>query len=102
MLPGVKNPIVLRNNHPALHLLQALRNESHRTAVRFHRQKRRKRTFDSALLDLPGIGPSRRVALMKHFGGVAAIKAATVVELAAVDGIGAKMAAGIRAALHEE
>ena len=102
VLPGVKNPIVLRNNHPALHLLQALRDESHRTAVRFHRQKRRKRTFDSALLELPGVGPSRRAALLKHFGGVAAIKAATTEELAAVDGIGSKMAAGIRAALHEE
>lgn len=102
VLPGVKNPIVLRNNHPALHLLQALRDESHRTAVRFHRQKRRKRTLDSALLGLPGVGPSRRTALLKHFGSIAALKSATVEELAAVDGIGGKMAAGIRAALHEE
>ncbi len=102
VLPGVKNPIVLRNNHPALHLLQAIRDESHRTAVRFHRQKRRKRTFQSALQELPGIGPSRRAALLKHFGGLAAIQAASVEELAAVDGIGLKMAAGIREALHEE
>ncbi|MFT5683072.1 MAG: excinuclease ABC subunit C [Myxococcota bacterium] len=102
VLPGVKNPIILRNNHPALHLLQALRDESHRTAVRFHRQKRRKRTFDSALLDLPGVGPSRRTALLKHFGAVAAITSASVAQLAAVDGIGLKMAEGIWAALHEE
>ena len=102
VLPGVKNPIVLRHNHPALHLLQALRDESHRTAVRFHRAKRRKRTFESALLELPGVGAARRTAMMKHFGGLAAIRAATIEELAAVDGIGRKLAADIWGALHAE
>lgn len=88
VLPGVKNPIVLRNNHPALHLLQAIRDESHRTAVRYHRQRRRKRQFTSALDGIPGVGKNRRQALLKTFGGIAAIAAASPEQIAAVPGIG--------------
>lgn len=95
VLPGVKNPIVLRNNHPALHLLQAIRDESHRTAVRYHRQRRRKRQFASALDGIPGVGKSRRQALLKAFGGVAAIAAAAPADIAAVPGIGESLAEAI-------
>ena len=92
MLPGAKNPVVLRNNHPALHLLQALRDESHRTAVRYHRQRRTKRQMTGILDTIPGVGGKRKQALLKHFGGLAAIRAASVEDLTAIDGISAALA----------
>ena len=102
VLPGVKNPIVLRNNHPALHLLQALRDESHRTAVRYHRQRRRKRQLTGGALDaIPGVGAKRKQAILKHFGGLAAVRAATVEELAAVSSIGDRLAQTILGTLRE-
>ncbi|MEL6344811.1 MAG: excinuclease ABC subunit UvrC [Myxococcota bacterium] len=99
VLPNIKNPIVLRNNHPALHLLQAIRDESHRTAVRYHRQRRKKRQFSSPLESLPGVGAKRRQALLKHFGSMAAIEAATAEQIAALPGFGAAIAEKLVAAL---
>lgn len=101
VVPGIKEPQRLRDGDPALRLLQALRDESHRTAVRFHRSVRRKRTMHSALDDIPGVGPARRKALLMHLGSLKAVQAADVQALAAVPGVGAKLAAEIRAALDE-
>jgi len=102
VLPGIKNPIILRNNHPALHILQAIRDESHRTAVRYHRQRRRKRQFASELDSIPGVGGSRRRALLKAFGGVAAIAAASPEDIAALPNFGDALARKILAALRPE
>ncbi|MFT4979287.1 MAG: excinuclease ABC subunit C, partial [Myxococcota bacterium] len=102
ILPGIKNAIVLRNNHPALHILQAIRDESHRTAVRYHRQRRRKRQFTSVLDGIPGVGPARRRTLLKTFGGVAAIAAASAEDIAALPGFGDALAQIILDALKPE
>jgi len=96
VLPGVKNPLILRNNHPVLHLLQRIRDESHDTAVRYHRRRRRSRQLHSALEDLAGVGPARRVTLLRHFGGMAAIRAAKFSEIAALPGFGPRLARVIR------
>lgn len=102
VLPGIKNPIVLRNNHPALHLLQVIRDESHKTAVQFHRKRRRKRQFTSALDGINGVGPSRKRTLLKHFGGIAAIAAAKPSDIAALPGFGDALAQTVLDALREE
>lgn len=102
VLPGIKNPLILRHNHPALHLLQAIRDESHRTAVRYHRQRRRKRQFTSVLDGIQGVGPARKQALLKHFGGIAAITAASAKDIAALPGFGPASAQAVLAALRPD
>lgn len=92
VLPGIKNPLRLQERDPALRLLQAIRDESHRTAVRYHRQVRRRRTLTSVLDELPGVGPERRKALLQHFGSARAVKQASAAELAKVPGFGPKLA----------
>ena len=92
VVPGIKDPQRLRSNDPALLLLQALRDESHRTAVRYHRKVRRKTRLTSELDGIPGVGPSRRKALLVRFGSVQGVRGATVEELAAVPGIGQALA----------
>ncbi|MAY79393.1 MAG: excinuclease ABC subunit C [Deltaproteobacteria bacterium] len=92
VVPGIKDPQLLRSNDPALLLLQALRDESHRTAVRYHRKVRRKTRLTSELDGIPGVGPSRRKALLVRFGSVQGVRGATVEELAAVPGIGQALA----------
>src|SRR5690606_8201445 len=89
--PGRKEPIVLPADSPALHLLQRIRDEAHRFAVSYHR-KLRSRGIRSLLDDIPGIGRKRRNALLKHFGSIDAIRAASVEELAAVPGMNMKVA----------
>ena len=96
VVPGIKDPIRLRSNDPVLMLLQALRDESHRTAVNFHRKTRRKRRLVSQLDGIPGVGPSRRKALLTRFGSVSGVRGATVAELGAVPGIGPDLAKVIR------
>ncbi len=91
-LPGRKNPVRLLPHSPGLHMLQRVRDEAHRFAVSLQRRKRKKRTFSSVLEDIPGVGPGRRRALLRHFGSVKALKAATEDEIAAVKGIGAALA----------
>ncbi|MDP6935228.1 MAG: helix-hairpin-helix domain-containing protein, partial [Myxococcota bacterium] len=95
ILPGARDPLRLRHGNPALQLLQALRDESHRTAVRYHRKVRGKRTLSSSLETLPGVGPRRMRALLEHFGSVRALTAATEAEIAQVPGIGLKLASTI-------
>jgi len=99
VVPGIKEPQRLRSGDPALRLLQALRDESHRTAVRYHRWTRRKRNLSSVLDSIPGVGPGRRTALLVHFGSVKGVRAATEAEIGGVPGIGPTLAGVIRAAL---
>lgn len=98
-LPGQPNPIILPRDSQALYLIQRVRDEAHRFAVSFHRKKRSKSAFKSALDDLPGVGPKRKKALIREFGSVKRIREASVDKLAAVDGIGPALAEQIKATL---
>jgi excinuclease ABC subunit C len=101
IVPGRPEPIRLPDHHPTLNVLRHIRDESHRFAIRFHRKLRRKSTLQSVLDEIPGIGPARRVALLKHFGSARALGGASVIELAQVAGIGRTTAQQIRKALDE-
>jgi excinuclease ABC subunit C len=97
-LPGEQDPVILPRTSEALYLLQRVRDEAHRFAITFHRQRRSKAMTAGGLLDgIPGLGEVRRKALLKHFGSVKAVRAASVEELAAVPGFGRATAQ----ALHE-
>ncbi len=98
-LPGNPVSILLPRDSQALFLVQRVRDEAHRFAVTFHRERRSKSSFKSSLDDVPGVGPKRKKALLKHFGSVKAIRAASEVELTAVDGISSALAAQIKSAL---
>jgi excinuclease ABC subunit C len=75
--------------------LQHLRDEVHRFAITYHRQKREKGAYRSVLDDIPGVGPKRKKALLRHFGSVARISQATLEELLAVEGMNRAVAARI-------
>ena len=97
--PGEEYPVILPRSSEGLYLLQRVRDEAHRFAIAYHRQKRSKAATTSVLEDVPGLGPARRKTLLKHFGSVRKLSAASVEEIAAVPGIGARLAATISAAL---
>lgn len=101
-LPGEPDPLILARGSEGLYLLQRVRDEAHRFAITFHRQKRSKRMTASVLDGIPGVGPARQRALMGRFGSMAALRRASLDELAAVPGIGPALAAEIRAALDAE
>lgn len=86
-LPGRKNPVVLRQNSAPLLLLAAIRDEAHRFAISYHRKLRGSEGLASGIDAVPGIGPKRRTALLKHFGSVQRLKEATAEEISAVAGI---------------
>ncbi|GAA5523534.1 uvrABC system protein C [Microbulbifer aestuariivivens] len=94
--------LVLSADSPALHLIQQIRDEAHRFAITGHRQRRDKKRRESPLEGIPGVGPARRRALLRHFGGLREIKRASVDELAGVDGVSRKLAQDIYSALHNE
>jgi len=97
-LPGEEDPVILPRTSEALYLLQRVRDEAHRFAITFHRQRRSKAMTSGGLLDgIPGLGEVRRKALLKHFGSVKAVRAASVEQLAEVPGLGRATAQ----ALHE-
>jgi len=98
-LPGEEYPVILPRSSEGLYLLQRVRDEAHRFAIAYHRQKRGKAATASALDDVPGLGTARRKTLLKHFGSVRKLSAASVEEIATVPGIGPKLAATIAAAL---
>jgi excinuclease ABC subunit C len=98
-LPGQPVSILLPRDSQALYLVQRVRDEAHRFAVTFHRERRAKSSIKSALDEVPGIGPKRKKALLKHFGSVKAIREASVEEIATVEGIGGAVATQLKAAL---
>ncbi len=98
-LPGRKESILLPRDAQSLFLVQRVRDEAHRFAVTFHRSRRSKSTFHSKLDDVPGVGPKKKKALIKAFGSVKSIKAASVEDLTAVEGINATLATAIKEAL---
>jgi excinuclease ABC subunit C len=98
-VPGEEHPLVLARSSEGLYLLQRLRDEAHRFAVTFHRQRRSKAMTASRLDGIPGLGEKRRKALLKRFGSVKRISSASVDELADVPGIGPALAAVVAAEL---
>ena len=80
-------PLVLPRGSQGLYLLQRIRDEAHRFAITYHREVRSRKTFRSVLDEIPGIGPKRKKALIRQFGSARSIAAASVEELAAVDGM---------------
>ncbi|HUZ99889.1 MAG TPA: excinuclease ABC subunit UvrC [Gaiellaceae bacterium] len=100
-VPGRPDAVVLSRHNPGLQLLQRLRDEAHRFALGFHRQRRESRGFASLFDELEGVGPARRRALLQHFGSVERMAAATQEELEGVPGVPAKTARRIYAQLHK-
>ena len=94
--PGQKNPVVLRQDSHELYLLTRIRDEAHRFAITYHKLLRDKRTLRSPLDGVPGIGETRKKALLKHFGSLKRLREATPEQLAEVPGIGDDLAAAIR------
>lgn len=101
-LPGEEYPVILQRSSEGLYLLQRVRDEAHRFAIRHHRARRSKGMTVSALDAVPGLGPSRTAALLQHFGSVARLKAATVEEVAGVKGMGPTTAKAVLTALGRD
>src|SRR5919198_392839 len=100
-VPGRPQPIVLEAGAGGLQLLQRIRDEAHRFALGFHRQRRDKEARESILDALPGVGPARKRALIRHFGSPERLLAASAEELEGVPGVPAKTGRRIYAALHK-
>jgi len=96
---GRAEPLHLSRRSPALHLLQQARDEAHRTAVGYNRKRRTMRTITSALLEVPGVGPAKRRELLRAFGSVDGVRAATVEQVAALKGFSAVSATALLEAL---
>ncbi|MBC7291776.1 MAG: excinuclease ABC subunit UvrC [Actinotalea sp.] len=101
-LPGEEYPVILQRSSEGLYLLQRVRDEAHRFAIRHHRSRRSKGMTVSVLDGVPGLGPARSAALLKHFGSVKRLRAATVEEIAAVKGMGTRTAQAVVDALARE
>ena len=99
--PDQSYPVILPRHSEALYLVQRIRDEAHRFAITFHRSKRSKLMLESLLDDIPNLGEVRRQALVERFGSVAALKKATVVEIAEVPGIGSKTAENIASVIAQ-
>jgi excinuclease ABC subunit C len=99
-LPGEDFPVILPRASEGLYLLQRVRDEAHRFAITFHRQRRSRRMTASALDSIPGLGETRRKALLSRFGSLKRLSAADAAEIATVPGIGPRTAEAIIAALH--
>jgi len=99
--PNKSEPIIISHRSPALHLLQRVRDEAHRFAVSYHRKLRSRRLTHSLLDKIPGVGPKRRKALLRHFGSLGEIKKANITKLKQVEGISGKTARKIYDYLRE-
>ncbi|MEV6679491.1 excinuclease ABC subunit UvrC [Streptomyces erythrochromogenes] len=98
-LPGEDDPVVLPRSSEGLYLLQRVRDEAHRFAIQYQRSKRGKRLKSGPLDEVPGLGESRKQALVKHFGSVKKLRQATIDQICEVPGIGRKTAETVAAAL---
>ncbi|WP_346922445.1 excinuclease ABC subunit UvrC [Glutamicibacter creatinolyticus] len=99
-LPDDPFPVILPRASAALYLVQRLRDEAHRFAITFHRQKRSKSMIESELDKIPGLGAAKQAALRKHFGSMKKIRAASIEELTQVKGVGEKLAQTIKESLE--
>ncbi|HEY2694131.1 MAG TPA: excinuclease ABC subunit UvrC [Pseudonocardiaceae bacterium] len=98
-LPGEPDPVILGRTSEAMYLVQRVRDEAHRFAITFHRQKRSKRMTTSALDDVPGLGQTRKTALLKHFGSLKRLRSATVEQISEVPGVGRRTAEAVHEVL---
>jgi excinuclease ABC subunit C len=100
-VPGIPGPIRLDRHGPALQLLQRIRDEAHRVALRFHRRRRDAKAMETIFADLPGVGPVRRRAILRHFGSVERFLDASQEEFEGVPGLPPKTARALYAHLHK-
>jgi excinuclease ABC subunit C len=98
-VPGQADPVILPRSSEGLYLLQRIRDEAHRFAITHHRSRRSKTMVESLLDDVPGLGEVRRKTLIKHFGSLKKLRAATIDEIAQVPGIGTRTATAISEAV---
>ena len=100
-VPGDDTPVVLPSGSPSLYLIKQVRDESHRFAITFHRELRDKAMTRSVIDDVPGVGPKRRRALMRRFGSLRRLRAASEEQIAQTPGVPAEVARAVWQALHE-
>lgn len=101
-VPDDEFPVILPRASEALYLMQRVRDEAHRFAITFHRAKRGKSMIASVLDELPGVGPAKQKALLKHFGSAKKLKSARLEEIQEVPGFGPALAAKVMAAIHQD
>ena len=101
-VPDEEDPVIFARTSEGLYLLQRLRDEAHRFAITHHRSRRSKSMVESLLDDVPGLGEVRRKTLIKHFGSLRKLRAATVEEIAMVPGIGEGTATAIKDAVSSD
>ena len=99
-LPDEDGPVIMPRSSEGLYLLQRVRDEAHRFAITYHRARRRAAFTTSELDAVPGLGPARRATLLRRFGSVRKLRAASVEEIAAVPGFGLRTATAVHDALH--
>ncbi len=99
-LPNSRKPIIIPKNNKALHLLQQVRDESHRFAITYHRKLRSDNISESSLDDVPGIGKKRKINILKEFETIDNVKNASVEELAKIDGMNKKVANNVHDYYH--
>ena len=99
-IPNSKRPIIIPKNNHALHLLQQIRDESHRFAITYHRKLRRDNIKSSSLDDIQGIGQKRKISLLKEFKTIDNIKSASIEDLAKIDNMNRKIAENVYNFFH--